>query len=101
VSIQCDTVVIGASENDPGGAAYLFERDAGGSGNWGQVAKLTASDGAVGDAFGKAVSISGDTIAADADGDADNGDASGSAYLFIRFEPVAWVYLPVVLRSAP
>ena len=35
------------------------------------------------------------------DGDDDNGDRSGSAYVFSRFEPVAWAYLPVVLRSAP
>ena len=48
-----------------------------------------------------AVSISGNTLAVGAYGDDDNGDGSGSAYVFLRFEPVAWVYLPVVLRGGP
>ena len=43
-----DTVVVGAeSEDGVGtnrGAAYVFERDQGGAGNWGQVTKLTAGE---------------------------------------------------------
>ena len=30
-----------------------------------------------------------------------NNNSNGSAYVLERFKPVAWVYLPVVLRSAP
>ena len=105
VSISGDTVVAAAflddDDGDRSGSAYLFERDEGGPGNWGQVTKLTASDGAAYDYFGNSVSISGDTLVVGAWWDDDNGDGSGSAYLFGPFEPVAWVYLPVVLRSAP
>ena len=47
-----------------------------------EVAKLTASDGAVGDCFGYSVSVSGDTAVVGATGDDDNGVESGSAYVF-------------------
>ena len=49
-----------------------------------QTAKLTASDGAEGDYFGVSVSISGDTVVVGANGDDDNGDTSGSAYVFVK-----------------
>ena len=48
------------------------------------IAKLTASDGAVYDAFGISVAISGDTAIVGAQGDDDNGTDSGSAYIFIK-----------------
>ncbi|MCK4873732.1 MAG: FG-GAP repeat protein [Phycisphaerales bacterium] len=47
-----------------------------------QLAKLLASDGAEGDEFGYSVAISGATAIVGANGDGDNGDESGSAYLF-------------------
>ena len=66
------------------GSAYIFYRDQGGADNWGQVKKLTASDGAANDYFGFSVSISGDTAIVGAYGDDDNGVNSGSAYIFSR-----------------
>ena len=77
VSISGDTLIVGAPGDDSG-SAYVFERDAGGSGNWGEVAKLTASDGASGESFGWSVSISGDTVVIGAYHDYPD----GSAYLF-------------------
>ena len=44
--------------------------------------KLTASDGAIADEFGCSVSISGDYAIGGAYHDNDNGNYSGSAYLF-------------------
>jgi sugar lactone lactonase YvrE len=44
--------------------------------------KLTATDGASGDTFGHAVDIDGDRCIVGADFSSDNGDASGSAYIF-------------------
>ena len=89
VSISGNTVGIGAAYDDDvdaatidAGSAYVFERDE--AGVWSQVQKLTASDGAGGDLFGKSVSISGDTLVVGADYDDDNGSASGSAYVFDR-----------------
>ncbi len=49
-----------------------------------QEAKLTASDGAANDRFGKSVSVSKDTIVVGATGDSDKGSGSGSAYVFVR-----------------
>jgi hypothetical protein len=63
VAISNTTIVIGESRNnfDPG-AAYIYERNHGGADNWGQIKKLTASDGAGNFAFGGAVGINGNTI---------------------------------------
>jgi hypothetical protein len=60
VSIDGDTIAVGAGWKDTFvGAAYVYIR----SGTiWTQQQKITASDGANGDEFGMAVSISGDTI---------------------------------------
>ena len=88
VAISGDTVVVGApSDDDKGedsGATYVFERDQGGIGNWGQGAKLLASDDAAADRFGVSVAISGDTMVVGAVFDGDNGIDSGSAYVFER-----------------
>jgi hypothetical protein len=85
VSISCDTIVVGAIGDDFfKGAAYIFDRNEGGADQWGEVKKLTASDGAAGDHFGWSVSISDDTVVVGAFGDDDNGSVSGSAYIFER-----------------
>jgi hypothetical protein len=84
IAVSGDTLVVGAYENDGKGAAYIFERNAGGIDNWGQVKKITASDGAGDDAFGRSVGISEDTIVVGANGDAANEFAPGAAYIFYR-----------------
>ncbi len=88
VSLSSDVLVVGSQNDDDNGpdagAAYIFERNHGGADNWGQVAKLTAADGAAEDYFGLGVSISGDTVAVGAPGDDDNGSSAGSVYLFHR-----------------
>jgi hypothetical protein len=106
VSISGDTVVAGAFTDDDigseeSGSAYLFEKPGAGWGDMTETAKLTASDATDFDHFGGSVSISGDTVVAGAAGGNDEPENPGFAYVFIEFEPVAWVYLPVVLRSAP
>ena len=62
VSISGDRAIVGADREDTGGdnagAAYVFERDAGGT--WNEVQKLQASDIEAEDFFGESVSISGD-----------------------------------------
>jgi hypothetical protein len=64
------------------GAAYVFERNQGGLGNWGQVKKLTASDAAELDELGWAVAVSGDTLVVAASADADEGLDTGSVYVY-------------------
>jgi hypothetical protein len=89
VSIDGDTVVIGARYDDDkgsnSGSAYVFTRDTAGdlASGWTQVAKLTADDGAAGDYFGYSVSIDGDTMVIGAPRTTTR-DNSGSAYVFTR-----------------
>ncbi len=88
VALNGDTVLVGAPYDDDigasSGSAYVFDRDQGGADNWGEAAKLTASDPAQYDYFGAKVALSGDTALIGAWGDDDHGEASGSAYLFER-----------------
>ncbi len=81
VSISGDIVAVSAyGNNNDTGAVYLFERNQGGTNNWGEIVKLTATDGAAGDFFGWSVSIQGDTVIV---GSPFNG-AAGAAYIFDR-----------------
>jgi FG-GAP repeat len=101
VGIDADTIVVGAHFEDSNatgingdqtnnlatdsGAAYVFVR----SGvTWSQQAYLKASNTGAGDAFGTSVAVSGDTVVADAIGEASAG-SSGAAYVFVR-SGVTW-----------
>ena len=88
VAISGNTLVVGAPTNDDAGSdsgsIYVFERDLGGVGMWGEVKKVSASDAAADDRFGESVTISGDTIVVGAVGDDDGGSNSGSTYVFGR-----------------
>ena len=82
VAVDGDTIVVGARQDvTRNGAAYVFTKV---SGVWSQKAKLTASDGAANDEFGFSVAVHGDTIVVGAHQDDDNGDISGSAYVFTK-----------------
>ncbi len=83
VAVSGHTVVVGAPDDDGMGSAYVFERNSGGSDTWGQVSKITASDGATGDEFGASVAVSGDTVVVGAPSDESN---TGAAYIFERNE---------------
>jgi len=54
---------------------------------WSEQAKLIASDGEVINFFGLSVSMDGDYVVIGAHGDRDNGNFSGSAYIFKRDGP--------------
>ncbi len=88
VAINGDLAIVGARFEDEwagkSGSAYIFARNQGGPDNWGQLKKLTASDGAAYDRFGGSVSISGDQAIVGAYVHNYNGHASGSAYIFAR-----------------
>jgi len=92
VSISGDYIVVGASDEDHGepslagvGAAYVFKNV---SGTWGEVKKITSTDGSADDLFGNSVAISGDYVivgayAEDEDASGSNTKSlSGSAYIF-------------------
>jgi hypothetical protein len=98
VAIAGDTAVVGASADhidgsENQGSVYVFERNQGGPDAWGQIAHITATDGAGYDYFGKAVAISSDTIVAGAHyHDVDGNENQGAAYVFERNQggPNAW-----------
>ena len=65
------------------GAAYVFARDQGGVGNWGEVEKLMASDAQSLAYFGFSVAISGDTAVVGARNADSGGLGVGAAYVFL------------------
>jgi hypothetical protein len=85
VSLDGDTALIGAAYDDDNGAnsgsAYVFTRT---GTTWTQQQKVTASDGAANDLFGVSVCLSGGTALITACQDDDNGNESGSAYIFTK-----------------
>jgi len=95
VSISGDNILIGENRGQNGsgimtGSAYVFEKPNGGWVDTTETAKLLASDGNVGVAFGSAVSISGDNLVIGAYLDNENGTNAGAAYVFVK--PVnGWV----------
>ena len=107
VAVHGDTVVAGAFEVDGArGAAYVFTKRAA-TGVWDDwddtsvsnaTAKLTASDRASGDRFGRAVAMDGDTIVIgapyhdydDPDDNTNDVSDSGAAYVFIKPATGGW-----------
>ena len=105
VAVSGDTALVGSEGADIGdnvdqGAAYLFSRDEGGAGAWGQTAKLTAGDGAGADEFGGSVAVSGDTAVMGAVGAITPSNIVGAAYVF-ALKPAAshLIYLPLLQRN--
>jgi len=88
LSISGDNVALGSyGDDDDGsetGSAYIFTKPLGGWKDMTETAKLTASDGMANDYFGKTICISGEHIIVGAYGDDDNGEKSGSAYIFTK-----------------
>ena len=94
VAVDGNTIVVGASgdRNTVDGAeastgsAYVFTKpNTGWTNSAGtETAKLTASDGADSDQFGRSVAVYGDTILVGAHQNDDDGTDSGSIYVFIK-----------------
>lgn len=89
VAVSAATVAVGAQyddENGPyAGAVYIFDRDAGGAGHWGEVLKLLPGDIQSYQYFGTAVWLDGDRlIAGSHNAKYDGVTASGAAYIFDR-----------------
>ena len=90
VSLDGNVAVIGAPFDDDAGSdsgsAYVFRWD---GTSWSQEAKLVASDGAAGDAFGHSISISGNAIIVAAVAANAPRNNSGAAYIF-RHDGTSW-----------
>ena len=79
VAVDGDTVVVSAinADNDSG-SVYVYTKN---GDSWDEY-KLLSSDIISGDGFGWSVDIQGDVIVVGAHGDDDNGNGSGSTYIF-------------------
>jgi len=84
VSINGNFALIAAKWDDENGngsgAVYVFKRNA--DDTWTQQQKLIASDGEKSDFFGSSIFIDEENVIIGAVFDDDNGDLSGSAYIF-------------------
>jgi len=80
VAVGNGRIVVGAYGDDDNGltsgSAYVFDLD----GN--ELAKITASDGATDDRYGTTVAVGSGRIVVGSNWDRDNGDYSGSAYIY-------------------
>lgn len=96
VALDGERLLVGANQSDASGdnsgAAYMFYRNHGGAGQWGQVAKLLATTGAADDFFGASVDLDGDFAIVGANGVNGLFQNIGAAYIFGRnqFGPDAW-----------
>lgn len=83
VSLMGNRALIGAYQDDDNGSnsgsAYIYDFN---GNNWTQTIKLTASEGNVNDYFGESVSLSVNRLLIGAHRNDDNGEDSGSAYIF-------------------
>ena len=99
ISLSGDTLVVGARGATGAvastGAAYVYVRS---GTTWTQQQKLFASDGAAGDDMGIAVDSFGDTAVLGVWRDDDNGNQSGSAYVFVR-DGTVWTEQDKLLAS--
>jgi len=83
VSIWQDYVVIGVPGDDSSsGSAYIFNSD---GISWIERSKLIATDRIKNDIFGVSVSIAENDLIVGVAGDDDNGENSGSAYIYTNF----------------
>lgn len=105
VALDGDTLIVGSRwfdvplpPPDPpvanSGAVYVYERNAGGAGNWGQVQRVDNPDPADGDQFGFSVSLAGDTAAIGAYLDDEAAVDWGAAYVYERNpgNPNEWLF---------
>jgi FG-GAP repeat len=82
VAVRGSTIVVGApNQKRAQGDAFVFS---GTGGTWTETASLSATDGAQGDGFGWAISMSGSTVLVAAPG---HDSSKGAAYVFVGSGP--------------
>ena len=88
VAISIDTIVVGVPLKDvpaaDGGTALIYERNLGGSNQWGFLKRVLASDSAAANKFGNGIGVDGDNIVSGAPGNDSLGDDAGSSYVYNR-----------------
>ena len=103
VDIYGDRAAVSAIFDGLSGTVYLFEKDEGGSDNWGEVRRLFNPSGIFDDRLGRSVSLFEDTLIAGADGSDDVFTGSGSAFILERDQggPGSWGLVRKLTHSDP
>jgi|GEM_PF-4992489 len=96
VSLEADRAAIG-SPGENAGAAYLFEKVAG---TWTEKSKIVPADGAIADSFGNAISLKDGALVVGSPSDDDNGDASGSAYIYLSKDGIWKLFSKIKANDA-
>ena len=96
VAISADTILVGAprhhGDGQLEGAAYVFERDQGGPGEWGESAKLVPGEPSTSRYFGSSVAVDADTAVI--------GDRIADAAFVFQRRPADRVWVEVATMSA-
>ncbi len=95
ISLDGDSAIIGARGDEYKGAAYIFTLE---ETTWVETQKLIAADGAGGDYFGRSVFLNGEYVIVGAHYDDDNGEESGSAYIFY-YDNGSWTQQAKIIAS--
>ena len=107
VSVNGDTIVVGAPRQDAGGfdrgAAYVYYRDQGGVDNWGLVTTLVSGSPQDAADFGQSVSVNGDTIVVGGPRQDAGGFARGAAYVYYRDQGGVnnWGLVTTIVSGSP
>ena len=95
LAVEGRTLLVGASARDAStGTAYVFRKEP--SGVWIQAARLSAGDGAEGDAFGSALTLQGDLALVAAPS---KNDGAGAVYVFGRNPDGTWTERAILTGS--
>jgi cyclophilin family peptidyl-prolyl cis-trans isomerase len=106
VDVEINNIIVGATGDDDqglkSGSVYMFENTSSEETdpNWIQTQKFTASDTADFDRFGCAVSINNSLAVIGARYDDDNGNSTGSAYIFAK-DQAGWFEYEKIAGVAP
>ncbi|HFE63055.1 MAG TPA: T9SS type A sorting domain-containing protein [Caldithrix sp.] len=89
IHLSGNRCIVGAPNAGPfnTGKAYIFRKD---GGNWTEEKILTASDAAMEKKFGSSVAISGELAVVGSSKDNENGNESGSGYVYL-YNGIDWV----------
>ncbi len=100
LDIEGDIIVAGgpgssSATTPPPGVVIIFERNKGGTENWGCISRLTDPGGVSKDYFGSRVSINDQILAIGVRSDDDFGDNAGAIHIYEK-EPAFLNYLPLI-----
>lgn len=105
LAIDGDRLIVGSTgsniQGNGAGAAYVFERDLGGPGQWGLAATLRGSDIDANDQFGHSVTVDGDRVVVGANKKDRGGLFAGAVFVFERDGAGVWAEVATFRSENP